>query len=174
MINIDYSFVGNIVDMNWVDIQWAMRQGIIDQKFAIEFAISRISGDVYCDEEMSIAIQEYDSAPDVDHFVNILSSKRRVDPGKSPERKWLFVILRKLYVESDRDGDVFSRVEDVYAEFNYPKAIEGFVPYMPPTDGYDPSIHSAEENRKRLLSQWASYLIEEGAALAPPSHEGSA
>ncbi|WP_116964409.1 DUF2247 family protein [Fastidiosibacter lacustris] len=32
--------------------------------------------------------------------------------------------------------------------------------YKPAIDGYDPSRHSIEENKARLLSKWGHYLSE--------------
>jgi hypothetical protein len=66
--------------------------------------------------------------------------------------------LRWLYDNRDRFPDPLQEVAEVYADFGYPESISGFVKYLPPSDGYQPELHTKEENQQRLYQHWREYL----------------
>jgi hypothetical protein len=72
--------------------------------------------------------------------------------------KWLYVLLAKIRDEPCETVNRFAKVEQLYAEFDYPHVMVPFVPYMPTLDGYDASKHSKQENMERLLANWDAYL----------------
>lgn len=49
-------------------------------------------------------------------------------------------------------------MESIYTDFDYPAEMDSFIKYMPPTDGYDPSLNSYTENINRLMKNWENYL----------------
>jgi len=77
------------------------------------------------------------------------------DPAKD---KWLYLNLLWLFENKANFSDPLSEVEKIYADFDYPSNIEGFVRYMPVVDGYNPKKHSKNENEERLFKQWEKYL----------------
>lgn len=74
------------------------------------------------------------------------------------KEKWLFIILRCVFTQRKLYKNPLDIVEMIYADFDYPKEIDSFVKYMPPKDGYDPSIHSFDENISRLYANWEAYI----------------
>lgn len=74
------------------------------------------------------------------------------------ERRWLLALLDDLYARRAEVADPLAEVETIYADFDYPESMERFVRYMPPSDGYDPSKHTHEENLTRLMANWARFL----------------
>ncbi|MFH4113778.1 DUF2247 family protein, partial [Acinetobacter baumannii] len=63
-----------------------------------------------------------------------------------------------LWINRESFEDTLDEVESIYTDFDYPAEIESFIKYIPPTDGYDPSIHSHTENINHLMSNWEKYL----------------
>ncbi|MEC3839459.1 DUF2247 family protein [Bacillus amyloliquefaciens] len=43
--------------------------------------------------------------------------------------------------------------------------MEGFINYLPPKNDYDPSLSSKEENTKRLVNEFQSFLENERECL---------
>ncbi|MEK3933815.1 DUF2247 family protein [Sporosarcina sp. FSL W7-1349] len=48
--------------------------------------------------------------------------------------------------------ELLNRVAEVYAVFDYPKDMESFINYLPPSDGFDPFLYTKEENEIRLIT----------------------
>jgi hypothetical protein len=56
-------------------------------------------------------------------------------------------------------------VEQIYADFDYPPAVEGFVRYMPLRPGDEPG-------EAALVERWAAFLRSEGDALQAEARDG--
>jgi hypothetical protein len=79
------------------------------------------------------------------------------DPGLSA-RKWLYLQLKAAF-EMRRDlADPLEVVEQIYADFDYPPAIEGFVRYMPVRSGQP-------LGEAGLLDRWSAFLRRERESL---------
>lgn len=90
--------------------------------------------------------------------MNELCSDINEDKKSKIREKWLYVILSWLWNNRINFEDPLSEVENIYADFDYPVQIESFIKYIPPTDGYDPSLYSYMKNIDRLMKSWESYL----------------
>lgn len=90
---------------------------------------------------------------------------RALDPEEAemfpPEsvRKWTYLELKAAYEIRDRLTDPLAVVEQIYADFDYPEAVAGFVRYMPPPPG-------AAMGEDALYDRWATYLAMEAVELA--------
>ncbi|WP_142779261.1 DUF2247 family protein [Agrobacterium sp. T29] len=173
MMKLEFSSVGPFIKLNWIDIQWAVNFGLIDERFAIQFAESRIQSGSYSEEEISLALQEFENESNITALLVTLASSNLPDTGFDSKRKWLFIALSYLFNHRSAYSDVFSCIEEVYADFDYPACMDEFVPYMPPKDGYDPTSHSLEENRSRLLMKWENYLNQEKETLTSLGKQSS-
>ena len=95
------------------------------------------------------------------HEVGCLLEKLALRDPCNPDlskRKWLYLNLLWLFENKSNIGDPLGAVEEVYANFDYPPEIAGFVRYMPPADGYDPSVHGSDENQTRMFDAWSEFL----------------
>ena len=64
---------------------------------------------------------------------------------ESPDKiagKWLYLLLFWIYENRDVYEDPFQVVEQVYAEFSYPRSMEPFVRYMPSNE---PTVRERRE-----------------------------
>jgi len=101
-----------------------------------------------------------ESSNEVSLFLEKLCTGFEQDNDSTIRQKWLFIVLSWLWNNRASFEDPLSEVEIIYADFDYPAEIEGFVKYMPPSDGYDPSTHSQTENMNHLMENWVNYLEE--------------
>ncbi len=69
-----------------------------------------------------------------------------------------YILLSWLWINRESFEDPLDEVESIYTDFDYPAEIESFIKYIPPTDGYDPSLYSYAENINRLMKNWEIYL----------------
>ncbi|MGO5073291.1 DUF2247 family protein [Clostridium sporogenes] len=74
-------------------------------------------------------------------------------------RKLRYVILNYLRSTIEDDNELLRKVEEVYADFNYPQDMEEFIAYMPAKD--NSSTHSLEDNKKRMINNLDNFLTVE-------------
>ena len=73
----------------------------------------------------------------------LLKREEKSDP-ETICSKWIFAIILVLFNQNRKD--IFSLIEDIYVEFNYPEEISQFISYMPKNE--------AAEERKELLIKY--------------------
>ena len=80
-----------------------------------------------------------------------------LDDGEIRAR-WLYLVLRWVHENRDTVPDPLGVAEALYADFGYPRGMETFVRFMPPTDGWDAGAHARDENEARMIANWASWI----------------
>ena len=134
-----YLSLNEKIILNWDDIEWGYRNNYLGWKDILKYASAH----------NTINDSDYELVKELTQI--------------NKESAFLISkILDKLV--KDKVIDPLAEVEKIYEDFNYPEEIESFVRYMPPKDGYDPSLYSYEENLIRLFENWKSYLISKGAS----------
>jgi hypothetical protein len=82
----------------------------------------------------------------------------------------LFLLLAWLYENRGKVQDPLGLVEELYADFDYPEQIAGFVRYMPPQD-------PSRVGDSYLVENWRRYLDTAGrmyASLRETNESGAA
>lgn len=81
-------------------------------------------------------------------------------PSADPQvsERWLFLVLAWLFENRGDLPDPLQTVETVYAEFDYPEEMAGFVRYMPSDD---PDLGSPKLNQDRLVDKWGRFLRQQ-------------
>lgn len=74
-------------------------------------------------------------------------------------RKLRYAILNYLNNTIDDDNELLKKVEEVYADFNYPQEMEVFIAYMPTKENI--ATNSIEDNIKRMINNLDKFLIVE-------------
>lgn len=158
---IPFEFIASKLTLNWCDIKWGYDKGIITPDAPIQKAERTVLAGSYNDTELELSFLFSDDAPSVTTLLSYLCSVSGHNDDSASKKKWLFITLSWLWVNRTEFADPLMEVEAVYADFDYPQEMDGFIKYMPPADGYDPSIHTKEENYKKLMSNWELFLERE-------------
>jgi hypothetical protein len=98
---------------------------------------------------------------DVDRLPEVLArldSPDHIHDPRESARKWLYLELKAAYERRSDFVDPLGVVEEIYGDFEYPSAIQGFVRYMPLRPG-------DEHGEAALVERWAAFLREEHEAL---------
>ncbi|WP_282611297.1 DUF2247 family protein [Pelagibius sp. Alg239-R121] len=157
-IVISVEFVLSKVRVDWRDVLWAFEHKLLGWKSVVQLAEKRMLDGSEVDLEADLAFLGKENAERVGLILRELASAESSRNDSVAQKKWLYVTLAWLFENSKAFSNPLSCVEDIYADFDYPEEIAEFVGYMPPTDGYDPSKHSPEENKQRMLGKWEEYL----------------
>jgi len=76
-------------------------------------------------------------------------------------RKWCYAILSEMAKNIKNDEELLYKIEGVYADFNYPSDMDGFIYYMPIKDSSVNQNLSPSEARKKLIESFKKFLVEE-------------
>jgi len=157
---IPYSFIRNKVALSWEDALWGYEHQLIGWSDIVSIADDRLA--LGSDDPVEIELSSLGKSEthQIGELLRDLADKDISEHEEISEKKWLFLILSWLYDNRETIPNPLAEVEIIYADFDYPAEIEEFVSYMPVTDDYDPSQHSSEENKARLISKWEDYLIK--------------
>jgi len=170
--NLTPNYICGFKFVNWSDLAWACERSIIPWNFAVDFARENVTSDSPEIEKM-ICIAPRHLEFDLIKMIMTLTDKNQGDE-LSVRRKWLFIILKWVYINRDDYKDPLEEVEIIYADFEYPEVITPFVRYMPPDKSYNPRNFEYSENINRLYSNWKRYLDIEEAKLSSKSiNEGT-
>ena len=157
-MQVPYQFIQpNAPTLDWCDLLWGYEHGLIGWSDVVDFAKDRVT-DQYDEDVNELAGVGKEADFRVGELLRILAARQGNHDEEKSRRIWLKHVLGWLFYSKDKYADPLAEVETIYADFDYPIEIEGFVRYMPVTDGYDASAHSAEENQQRLYSKWQQYL----------------
>ncbi|MCO8273673.1 DUF2247 family protein [Actinoplanes sp. TRM 88003] len=77
--------------------------------------------------------------------------ERSTGRDTSSTRFWLFLALRWVYDHRTDFSDPLGTVEQLYADFDYPEEVEGFVRFLPVADGARMGVDA-------LFGRWLAYL----------------
>lgn len=160
---IPFEFIEKNAHLSWCDVKWGYENNLITSDVPIKKAENIVLTGSYTNPELELSFVIPGESDHVASFLEELCSESEQEDDPTIKQKWLFILLSWLWNNRNSFEDPLAEVEIIYADFDYPPEIEGFIKYMPPSDGYDPSIHSQMENTNHLMDKWRNYLEKESA-----------
>jgi hypothetical protein len=155
-LKIPAGFIVARAQMSWRELLFGLVNQLLDPQVAIDFAIEEVSRLQRPSSEVIDLAGASRTEPLLD-LVERLAAAEPEQPEDELRNKWLYLTLAWLYEQRENLPDPLQTIEVVYADFGYPKAIAGFVRYMPkPMD--EPDLGSREANEHRLLARWRQYV----------------
>ncbi|MCL5022339.1 MAG: DUF2247 family protein [Nitrospirae bacterium] len=157
---IPISFIKRRCQLSWQEAAWGYEHKFLGWKDIIELARSLADG---CSDDAIVIVKELSSLDKdrvwlVGELLNKLAASEQPESDEHLRRKWLYLVLARLFDRRRDLDDPLGEVEAVYADFDYPSEIEGFVRYMPVSGTYDPAKHPVSDNESRLFMLWEEYL----------------
>jgi len=158
---IPYDYIRTKTVLTWPEALWGYERQMIGWHTLVALAEDALANGSGNTLEVEMAGLTKSEAQRAGELARELAGQQDVSDSEESPRKWLYLALAWIYENRDAVTDPLGHVERIYADFEYPEEMSGFVRYMPPDDGYDPTRHSLEENEKRLLDRWREYLRKE-------------
>lgn len=144
--------------MSWEEASWGYHNQYIDWSDLVDLACDRLAENEDDPIVAELAGVSKSEAFEAGSLLDKLTARSIDGNVNEIKAKWLYLCLSWLFENRALASDPLETVEEVYSDFDYPEDVAPFVRYMPASDGYDPSAHSAEDNHSRLLSKWRNYL----------------
>lgn len=155
-LTIPYAFVRDRTRLSWRGVCFGLQNELLDPEAPRDMAVDQIAEF----EEPSSTLLELASVKKGERTMELVE-QLAVAETPSPEEKirerWLYLVLAWIYEHRNECSDPLQRVEEVYADFDYPERIASFVRYMPMNG---PDLGNREANERRLFERWAQYLDE--------------
>ena len=115
----------------WCELSFALKKTIISDSDVISYASFILSeGMEQFDKVIELSIAE---ESEVEEILHELIEKEEKSETDSVESKWIFAIIYDAYINFQ--DNVYSVIDDVYSEFDYPEEISNLIAYMPNNDG---------------------------------------
>lgn len=141
--------------MTWQEIKFGIDHGIVTPYVAVENAVKTLvretgepDGDL-C-ELASMKKGEY-----VHDCLEALVSMGSCMDTNYMKKRWLVISLLWILANQDKFKDATVKIDQVYADFDYPECMKNFVSYMP---SEEPSLNSVEANVERMFSSLELFL----------------
>lgn len=161
MYNINLNKYFNL--LSWDAMYLAFRKEILDLNTVMEYAYvfleNRPKGKN--DEVLDLILTDDTSKENILLLMNRITSDNAMDNYEKHMRIIRYIVLSEI-VDNQNDKDILCMLENVYADFEYPKDMECFIPYMPCDDNeYNATEHTFEENRARMINKFISFMHDE-------------
>lgn len=150
-------FINEKVNLSWCDIKWGYENNLLTSN-TNKKAENSLLTENYTNTELELSFLIPSESNDITPLLmNYVLTLKKMNM-RTLVKKWLYVILSWLWANRESFEDPLDEVENIYTDFDCPAEMDSFIKYMPPTDGYDPSLYSYAENINRLMKNWESYL----------------
>jgi len=161
-ISFPYEYAMNVAVLNWHDVLFAIDQGFIDHRSAIEHAQIALEGDNYPQAVLDLACIDADEAvfphsirPYIDELADIVDEERKLES----KDKIMYILLRWVY-EHKMDYDSPLDISTIICDnFGFPESITYFAWRFSPMR--EPDLGSPEKNIARVFDYWRQFLEEQ-------------
>ena len=152
--------------INWSCVYWGIKEQLIEPKSAVIYANKIIENNPHEDTPEIIELLIIDKAYKNDVLTLIekmFPVKKDLDTKKASALRTLRLILLLEIKNNVADNqNLLNEIENIYADFDYPTDMEGFISYMPNQDTeYDVSKHSHQENMQHLVDKFNIFIDKE-------------
>ncbi|EOI06925.1 hypothetical protein UAY_00267 [Enterococcus moraviensis ATCC BAA-383] len=143
------------IKWTWQELLFGMEDKIIGREDIINYATHILNeGILGFDLVLKVAIA--DEYEDILPYIHELINLETFEGNSIIQDKWRYVILKELHNKKSDYDNFNEKVEEIYADFDYPEDMAGFIGYMPSIDGksmeesWQEYLNKAKENFKSI------------------------
>jgi hypothetical protein len=123
--------LGEGIPLEAEDLRYGFEHCFLKPLSVVELASSEVARGAADPVLVELAALLSDEVDKVAVVFQLLDDPERIHDPRTSKRKWLYLQLKATFYARDRLADPLAVVEQIYADFCYPHAIESFVRYMP-------------------------------------------
>jgi len=145
-------FVAEHVELTPAELARGFRLQLLDEVAVVRLAERSIFDGRAPDPTLdALSLLLSDELDRVEPLISDLEKRHGVDDTDA-SRIWLYLVLLLTFERRNVSGDPLSEVEQIYADFDYPDEMQGFVPFLPAPEGQTPG-------REGIEARWSAYLL---------------
>lgn len=138
------------VGLTSAELLFGFRNSWLNERGVIGIALSQYADGVLVDD----ALEQFALLLDAERGrVRDMMLVDNASAGTEARRVWIFLFAKWIF-ENDDTPDSFQRIEELYAAFEYPESLEGFVGYLPAEPG-------AAIGRSAMEDSWRNFIDAE-------------
>lgn len=162
-IIIPYSYLKELVSLNWYDILFAVENGFLLLQSVIECAVKKIeNNEDYTCEVLELACITKDELSECRDLIYCdlkkLANQVLDVYKKETKAKILYVLLSWVFDHRELYEDPLNIVEFIYDDFGFPESISSFVRYRPVNES---ALNLNNLGVEHLFENWKDYLNKE-------------
>ena len=162
MYTIDYDKYASL--LTWDSLFWGIEKELLFPEAAIAYAEYLAVHDIKNVEDKIVAFMITEEK-DRDTILAMIQDLRKGEEESSACRSLRYILMLQLQQNEKNTQQLLEALEVLYADFGYPKEMSSFIGYMPVQEEYDPTLHTVEENRTRLIKKFENFMTDEWAWL---------
>lgn len=151
--------------LSWHSIYLGIEKDILSPESAISYAekIIELNPEIDAPEIIALLISENAEKDVILSLIKaIISNTPKLKNSEESDIRLLrYILLSELKENAQDSQSLLAEIENIYADFDYPTDMESFIAYMPPSDSYNTSEHSEEENIQHLIENFDSFMTNE-------------
>lgn len=135
-MNLSYIIVDNKNDFlendifTWQEIYFALLNGIVNLSDVNEY-VKKIIDNKISNFDLLVELMYLNDGIQANVLIRQLIDSETVEDNEYIKSKWLYLILRYVYIHKNEYTDFFQIIDNVYADFDYPCEISNMISYMP-------------------------------------------
>lgn len=158
-ISVPYQYFVELTSLNWHDILFAVKNGLLPYESAVEHAIVELESNENCSQTiLDLACLSSEEAKCYHSIQPCLDELANLEPETEKSKtkdKIMFCLLDWVFNHRSYYDDPLRVVEYIYDDFSFPESIASFVRYKPTEQ---PMLDTIEANVKRLYENWEKFL----------------
>lgn len=146
--------------LTWSELLYGRQKGYIDDQGISSFACNTltISSPDKAYELSSLDPQELYLAQD---SLKSLASNEPIKNEENISKPWIYLLLSYLFDNKDLFLDPLEKIEELYADLDYPEDMSSIVRYMPLPDGEAGSEERLYANWKSVISAYEEFFLRQ-------------
>ena len=135
--------------LTWSEIAVLLDKGLIKNSACVDIAANQLGTN---SDELLVELACLDPDEPISPLVEKLVKR---ESQEVDELKVLKLVLKWIYENREKLDDPLGKLEEVYADFNYPSSISHLVRYMP---NDSPDLGSIELNESKMVSELKKFV----------------
>ncbi|MFR1807541.1 MAG: DUF2247 family protein [Pygmaiobacter massiliensis] len=146
------------VNITWHDIYLGLKKDFLNLEDVRDYALRCLESEANSCEEINDLAWKNDDKTFVFSCIEKIIKNKGIVNDEESKSKWQYCIIKSLRDSILNYQELSSKLDELYADFDYPEDMEEFISYMPIKDGYNPAKHSKEDNIQRIMNKIDLFL----------------
>lgn len=158
---VSIDFITERVRLRVGELSLGYGQGWIDERAVIALALAQYdNASDDCPMARIALLLDFERSR-VRELIDMADAEGASRDEGDAQRVWLYLFLAWLY-DHRLTIDAYAIIDEMFAEFEYPEAMEGFVTFMPLVGGEAAGVEAMDRRWKQFLNEEQKHFADRG------------
>ena len=150
-------YVFSKVNLSWQEVAWGFEMGWLDWTSLVQFAQKHLKKGTSDVAVATLATLRKDQSREAGKLARTLAQAEELLPEDVIRSKWQYLVLEKISEDWSWENQKI-RIEEAFAEFNYPSDMKSFIGFMPASPETKKEWEKGANPEKLLQKRVREYL----------------